>query len=167
MSIILLHVIILLHAYYKAPIHKTLPCAFCRCDLYFCFCFSLFWKKVWPSHFSALSYATVMGLYVNQCQTSARGNFFILRGIWKILENNILPLKVLTINKMPSTSKKIAPAKHSSGKCDRNVWQTARRTDRQTDGQTTDKVIPMCRYASQATQKLIFWYWHCQIRSNK
>ena len=32
-----------------------------------------------------------------------------------------------------------------------------RRTDRQTDGrtdrQTTDKVIPMCRYASQATQK--------------
>ena len=27
------------------------------------------------------------------------------------------------------------------------------RTDRQTDKQTTDKVIPMCRYASQATQK--------------
>ena len=26
-------------------------------------------------------------------------------------------------------------------------------TDRQTDGRTTDKVIPMCRYASQATQK--------------
>ena len=26
------------------------------------------------------------------------------------------------------------------------------RTDRQTDG-PTDKVIPMCRYASQATQK--------------
>ena len=32
-------------------------------------------------------------------------------------------------------------------KCDR-------RTDRQTDGQRTDKVIPMCRYASQATQKV-------------
>ena len=31
-------------------------------------------------------------------------------------------------------------------KCDR-------RADRQTDRQTTDKVIPMCRYASQATQK--------------
>ena len=31
----------------------------------------------------------------------------------------------------------------------RKVWQT----DRQMDGQTTDKVIPMCRYASQATQK--------------
>ena len=25
--------------------------------------------------------------------------------------------------------------------------------DRQTDGQTTDKVIPLCRYASQATQQ--------------
>ena len=44
----------------------------------------------------------------------------------------------------------VSPAKHSSGKCDRKVWQT----DRQTDGQTTDKVIPMCRYASQATQKI-------------
>ena len=42
---------------------------------------------------------------VNQCQTSA--NYLILRGIWQILEMNILPLKVLTINKMPSTSKKI------------------------------------------------------------
>ena len=28
-----------------------------------------------------------------------------------------------------------------------------RRTDRQTDKRTTDKVIPMCRYASQATTK--------------
>ena len=43
----------------------------------------------------------------------------------------------------------VSPAKHSFGKCDRKVWQT----DRQTDGRTTDKVIPMCRYASQATQK--------------
>ena len=33
--------------------------------------------------------------------------YLILRGIWQILEMNILPLKVLTINKMPSTSKKI------------------------------------------------------------
>ena len=32
-------------------------------------------------------------------------------------------------------------------KCDR-------RTDKRTDGQMMDKVIPMCRYASQATQKL-------------
>ena len=40
----------------------------------------------------------------------------------------------------------VSPAKHSFGKCDR-------RTDGQADGQTTDKVIPMCRYASQATQK--------------
>ena len=39
----------------------------------------------------------------------------------------------------------VSPAKHSFGKCDRKVWQT--------DGRTTDKVIPMCRYASQATQK--------------
>ena len=35
------------------------------------------------------------------------------------------------------------------------VWQTDRQTDGRTDGQTTDKEIPMCRYASQATQKLI------------
>ena len=45
-----------------------------------------------------------MCLYVNQCQTS--GDYLILRGIWQILEIDILPLKVLIINKMPSTSKK-------------------------------------------------------------
>ena len=43
-----------------------------------------------------------MGLYVNQCQTSL--NYLIVRGIWQL---NMLPLKVLTINKMSSTSKKI------------------------------------------------------------
>ena len=31
--------------------------------------------------------------------------------------------------------------------------QTDRQTNRQTNRQTPDKVIPMCRYASQATQK--------------
>ena len=36
------------------------------------------------------------------------------------------------------------PAKHSYGSV----------TDGQTDRRTTDKVIPMCRYASKATQKL-------------
>ena len=41
----------------------------------------------------------------------------------------------------------VSPAKHSSASV------TDGRADRQTDGQTTDKVIPMCRYASQATQK--------------
>ena len=30
--------------------------------------------------------------------------------------------------------------------------QTHRQTNRWMDGQTPDKVIPMCRYASQATQ---------------
>ena len=30
--------------------------------------------------------------------------------------------------------------------------QTHGQTDRQTDRQTPDEVIPMCRYASQATQ---------------
>ena len=44
----------------------------------------------------------------------------------------------------------VSPAKHSFGKCDRKVLQT--------DRQTTDKVIPMCRYASQATQKLGLHY---------
>ena len=36
---------------------------------------------------------------------------------------------------------RVACETYSSGKC-----------DRQRDGQTTDKVIPMCHYASQATQ---------------
>ena len=45
----------------------------------------------------------------------------------------------------------VSPAKHSFGKCDR---RTDRQTDRRPDRRTTDKVIPMCRYASQATQKL-------------
>ena len=31
-------------------------------------------------------------------------------------------------------------------------------TERQTDGRTTDKVIPLCRYASQATQKYMSAY---------
>ena len=30
--------------------------------------------------------------------------------------------------------------------------QTARQTDRHTERQTSNEVIPMCRYASQATQ---------------
>ena len=40
----------------------------------------------------------------------------------------------------------VSPAKHSSASV------TDGPTDRRTDRQTTDKVIPMCRYASQATQ---------------
>ena len=41
----------------------------------------------------------------------------------------------------------VSPAKHSYESV------TDRQTDGRTDRQTTDKVIPMCRYASQATQK--------------
>ena len=48
----------------------------------------------------------------------------------------------------------VSPAKHSYAwlprKCD---YRTDRQTDRDTDRQTPYKVIPMCRYASQATQK--------------
>ena len=40
----------------------------------------------------------------------------------------------------------------------KKVWLPDRRTDRQT-GATLDKVIPMCRYASQATQK---WNHQCK-----
>ena len=40
---------------------------------------------------------------------------------------------------------------------------TDRQTDRRTDGRTTDKVIPMCRYASQATQKCTALNLHCPI----
>ena len=43
----------------------------------------------------------------------------------------------------------------------KKVWLTDRRThtgtDRRTDRQTPDKVIPMCRYALQATQKWRNW----------
>ena len=54
----------------------------------------------------------------------------------------------------------VSPAKHSyESVTDRRTdGQTDRRTDGQTDRQTTDKVIPMCRYASQATQKWIYAY---------
>ena len=44
---------------------------------------------------------------------------------------------------------------------------TTGQTDRHTDRQTPDKVIPMCRYASQATQKSvhvqkeIYLFWLC------
>ena len=39
--------------------------------------------------------------------------------------------------------------------CDYLESVTTGQTDTQTDRQTQDKVIPMCRYASQATQKVI------------
>ena len=42
----------------------------------------------------------------------------------------------------------VSPAKHSSASV------TDGQTDRRTDRQTMNKVIPMCRFASQATQKL-------------
>ena len=54
----------------------------------------------------------------------------------------------------------VSPAKHSLGKCDRQMdGRTVGRgrngqTDRRTDRRTTDKVIPMCHCASQATQKV-------------
>ena len=57
----------------------------------------------------------------------------------------------------------VSPAKHSSAwlprKCD---YQTDTLTDRQTDRQMPDKVIPMCRFASQATQKLWLKSLHIQ-----
>ena len=43
----------------------------------------------------------------------------------------------------------VLPVVHSYGMCD---YQESL-TTRQTDGQTPDKVIPMCHYALQATQK--------------
>ena len=46
----------------------------------------------------------------------------------------------------------VSPAKHHYASV------TDGQTDRRTDRQTTDKVIPMCRYASQATQKLHIMY---------
>ena len=46
----------------------------------------------------------------------------------------------------------VSPAKHSYASV--TDGQTDRQTDRQKDTKSTDKVIPMCRYASQATQKL-------------
>ena len=52
----------------------------------------------------------------------------------------------------------VSPAKHSYAwlprKCD---YRTHRCTDRQTDRQTPDKVIPKCRYALQATQKVKYF----------
>ena len=50
----------------------------------------------------------------------------------------------------------VSPAKHSYASV------TDGQTDGQTDRQTTDKVIPMCRYASQATQKFYYIYIKCQ-----
>ena len=46
----------------------------------------------------------------------------------------------------------VSPAKHSYASV--ADGQTDRQTDGRTDGRTTDKVIPMCRYASQVTQKM-------------
>ena len=41
----------------------------------------------------------------------------------------------------------VSTAKHSYATTTKKVWLP--------DRQTPDKVIPMCRYASQATQKLV------------
>ena len=44
--------------------------------------------------------------------------------------------------------------------------QTDTGTDRRTDRQTPDKVIPMCPYASQATQKLVIFVNRATKRPN-
>ena len=88
----------------------------------------------------------------------AYSNYYIYDDFFKyifiiILDNSHIEVRVgLPIFFIPVHHKKIvaalrgmhvAPAKHSYTSV----------TDGQTDGRTTDKVIPMCRYASQATQK--------------
>ena len=47
----------------------------------------------------------------------------------------------------------VLPAKHSCAWLPKKVWLSDRQAHGQTDRQTQDKVIPMCRYASQGTQK--------------
>ena len=42
--------------------------------------------------------------------------------------------------------------------CDYQESVTIGQTDRQTDRQTLDKVIPMCRHAMQVTQKFMYKY---------
>ena len=42
-----------------------------------------------------------------------------------------------------------------------------RKCDYQTDTQSPDKVIPMCRYASQATQKIVAAFWGMHVSSAK
>ena len=77
----------------------------------------------------------------------------------------------------------VSPAKHSYVWLPRKVWLP----DRQTHRQMPDKVIPMCRYASQATQKVdtcpdcshggthpcrsklfhsVGWYWNSPLQSS-
>ena len=48
--------------------------------------------------------------------------------------------------------KNIAMRDYQESVTTKKVYLLDRRTDRQTDRQTPDKVIPMCCYASQATQ---------------
>ena len=47
----------------------------------------------------------------------------------------------------------VSPAKHSFAYYQESVTAGQTDTHTRTDRQTPDKVIPMCRYASQATQK--------------
>ena len=77
----------------------------------------------------------------------------------QILVPDILQTVITFINTQSSKLKivaafrgmQVSPAKHSSVLV--TDGQTDRQTDRRTDRQATDKVIPMCRYDSQATQK--------------
>ena len=48
----------------------------------------------------------------------------------------------------------VSPAKHSDASLPRKCDYQESVTTGQTDRQTPDKVVPMCRYASQATQKV-------------
>ena len=52
----------------------------------------------------------------------------------------------------------VSPAKHSYAWLPKKVWLPDRHKHGRTDRQTPDKVIPMCRYASQATQKSLEKY---------
>ena len=110
-----------------------------------------YWLKSQHPKYSVFCAMTVEGVYssAQSLMQLSKEILQILQQIikkyfWKFMNSDVLKI-VAAFRGMH-----VSPAKHSFGKCDRKVWQT----DRQTDGQTTDKVIPMCRYASQATQKL-------------
>ena len=73
-----------------------------------------------------------------------------------VSDEHVLPVIALIVNTVAAFwGMHVSPAKHSSAwlprKCD---YRTDAQTDTWTDGQTLDKVIPMCRYALQVTHKL-------------
>ena len=84
-----------------------------------------------------------------------RQDFWLLLVYCGFTSHSVI-FQLYNVGTLLSRTPKIVAAFEKCMCCLQNIAMWVQQTDRQTDGRTTDKVIPMCGYATQATQK-----WTC------